>query len=101
MAMNTESSVSGTMRNLPMADERVVTRRPRAERATVMALETGSPAELAGVRLGDVRTHVNGAPVLDIVDFAFLSAGESVTLDVDRPGVGPLRFTIDKQYDED
>ena len=85
---------------LPMADENSVVRKPRAERATVMSLEPDGAAAEAGVLLGDVLTHVNGNPVLDIVDFAFLSAGECVTLDVLRNDV-VVNFVIEKGYDED
>ncbi len=97
--MNTESLVGP--RTLPMADERVVTQRPKGERATVRLVEPESAAADAGVRVGDTLTHVNGQPVLDIVDFAFLSAGEHVTLDVMRPDVGPMQFVMYKGYDED
>ncbi len=95
--MNTENLV----RALPMADENSVVRRSKTDRARVLALEPDCAAAEAGVALGDLLTHVNGQPVLDIVDFAFLSAGERVTLDVEREGVGPLNFVIDKGYDED
>ena len=100
--MNTENSVRRNTLSLPMADENVVTpRKAKAERARVLTLDNEMAAALAGVKLGDVVTHVNGQPVLDIVDFAFLSAGERVTLDVEREGVGPLQFVIEKGYDED
>jgi putative radical SAM enzyme (TIGR03279 family) len=101
MAMNSESSIRRRTLALPMADENSVVSRPKSERATVLSLEPDSAAAMAGVKIGDVLTHVNGDAVLDIVDFAFLSAGETVTLDVDRPGVGPLSFRINKGYDED
>jgi len=99
--MNTESSVRRDTLALPMADENVVMRRAKADRARVLLLEPDSPAENAGVMIGDVLTHVNDQPVLDIVDFAFLSAGEAVTLDVEREGVGKLHFVMAKGYDED
>ena len=100
--MNTENWVQSGIRALPMADENSVTpRRAKAERARVLTLDPEMAAAAAGVQLGDVVTHVNGQPVLDIVDFAFLSAGERVTLDVEREGVGPRQFVIDKGYDED
>ncbi len=101
MAMNTENNVSRKLLSLPMADEKVVTPKAKAERAKVLALEPGSPAYLAGVQLSDVITHVNDQPVLDIVDFAFLSAGERVTLDMLRNGTDALHFEISKGYDED
>ncbi len=99
--MNTENLVSRPLLSLPMADEKVVTPKAKAERAKVLALEPDSPAARAGVQLGDVITHVNGQPVLDIVDFAFLSAGERVALDMLRNDTEPLHFEISKGYDED
>ena len=99
--MNSENTVRRDFRALPMADEKVVTKQVKADRARVLTLEPDFPAALAGVQLRDTLTHVNGQPVLDIVDFAFLSAGENVTLDVEREGVGPLHFEISKGYDED
>ena len=99
--MNTENSIRRNTRALPMADENVVTRRAKAERARVLTLDPDMAAAQAGVQAGDVVTHVNGQPVLDIVDFAFLSAGEHVSLEVEREGVGPLHFEIAKDYDED
>ncbi len=99
--MNTENLVSRPLLSLPMADEKVVTPKAKAERAKVLALEPGSPAARAGVQLGDVITHVNGQPVLDIVDFAFLSAGEQVALDMLRGEAELLHFEISKEYDED
>jgi putative radical SAM enzyme (TIGR03279 family) len=101
MAMNTESSFRPKTLALPMADENSVIRRPKSDRATVLTLDAGSAAAEAGVKIGDILTHVNGNPVLDIVDFAFLSAGENVTLDLTRPDVGPMHFEIAKGYDED
>jgi len=101
MAMNTENSVRPKLLSLPMADEKVVTPKAKAERAKVLALEPDSPAARAGVQLGDVITHVNGQPVLDIVDFAFLSAGEQVALAMLRNDTEPLHFEIIKGYDED
>lgn len=99
--MNSEITTTGRSLALPMADERVIAQRPRAQRSTVLALEPGSPAVDAGVQIGDVLSFINGSPVLDIVDFAFLSAGENVSLVVERPEVGPVHFEINKGYDED
>jgi putative radical SAM enzyme (TIGR03279 family) len=101
MAMNSENLIRRNTLALPMADENVVTQRKKAERARVLTLDPEMAAAVAGVQVGDVITHVNGQPVLDIVDFAFLSAGEQVTLDMEREGIGPLHFEIEKDYDED
>ena len=99
--MNTENMIRRNTRALPMADENVVTQRAKTERARVLTLDPEMAAAVAGILVGDVITHVNGQPVLDIVDFAFLSAGEHITLDMEREGIGPLHFEIEKDYDED
>lgn len=99
MTMNLESSVS--LKNLPMADENSVARKAKADRARIAKVDPDSAAGECGVEAGDVITHVNDNAVLDIVDWAFLTAGERVILDVQREGAGPLRFDIAKGYDED
>jgi putative radical SAM enzyme (TIGR03279 family) len=101
MAMNVESSVRTKNLSLPMADENSVVRRAKADRARILKVDTDSAAEEAGIQTGDVVTHVNGSAVLDIVDWAFLTAGERVLLEVDRPEVGSVHFQIEKGYDED
>ena len=101
MAMNSETLVRPRTLALPMADESSMVRRAKADRARVAKLDTDSAASEAGVLVGDVVTHVNDSLVLDIVDWAFLTAGERVALSVERDNVGPLRFDIRKGYDED
>jgi putative radical SAM enzyme (TIGR03279 family) len=101
MAMNVESSVRTRNLSLPMADENSVVRRAKADRARILKVDAESAAEEAGILPGDVVTHVNGSAVLDIVDWAFLTAGEQVLLEVDRPEVGSVHFQIEKGYDED
>ena len=91
----------GTSRNLslPMADEYVVTRRPKAERAAVLSVEPGSVAGRAGIVEGDILVSIDGVPALDIVDYHFQTAGEDIVLDMDRGGE-PVTFRIQKGYDE-
>ncbi len=84
---------------LPMADERVVTQRAKAERAAVLSVEPGSAANRAGVEVGDVLLAIDGTPALDIVDYTFHTAGESITLEMERGGE-TLTFPILKGYDE-
>lgn len=101
MTMNSETSVGPAYRALPMADEDSVLPQSRRDRATIYKIDPDSPSDLAGVSAGDILTHVNDQLVLDIVDFAFLTAGEEISITVQRPGAGNLRFTFNKGYDED
>ncbi|HEY3331902.1 MAG TPA: DUF512 domain-containing protein [Capsulimonadaceae bacterium] len=95
--MNTEQHI---YRALPMADERVVTQRPRVERAMVLAVRPESAAADAGISVGDILLAINDFPVLDIVDYQFHIAGESVVVEVLRNGE-KVAFTLEKGYDED
>ena len=39
----------------------------------IRAVEPGSPAAKAGVRVGETLTHVNGKPIVDVLDYKFYS----------------------------
>jgi putative radical SAM enzyme (TIGR03279 family) len=99
--MNSEAFVGSAPLALPMADENSVLPKARRERATIYKVDADSPAGDAGVKPGDLLTHVNDQPVLDIVDFAFLTAGEDISITVYREGAGDVRFSFQKGYDED
>jgi putative radical SAM enzyme (TIGR03279 family) len=86
-------------RSLPMADERTVTQRRRADRAVIERIEPGSAAAQAGLSVGDVLLSLNGTPALDIVDYHFYTAGEHVIIEVEREG-NPMSFSLAKEYDE-
>lgn len=101
MTMNSEAFVGSAPLALPMADENSVLPKARRERATIYKVDRESPADMAGVLPGDLLTHVNDQPVLDIVDFAFLTAGEDISITVYREEAGDVRFAFRKGYDED
>lgn len=76
---------------VPMADGRVV----------VKQLVTGGPAHRAGIRIGDVITHIDSKPTKgndfkEIVEYRLRGrAGTRVLLTVHRPGrKKPLHFTL-------
>ena len=42
----------------------------------------GSPAERAGIRIGDALLSIDGEPVIDLVDYEHMTAKEKITLEV-------------------
>lgn len=76
---------------VPLADGQIV----------VKQLVTGGPAHLAGMRTGDIITHIDGKPTRgsdfrDMVEHRLRGrAGTRVLLSVHRPGQEkPLHFTL-------
>jgi putative radical SAM enzyme (TIGR03279 family) len=59
-----------------------------------------SPADLAGVRPGDLVKSINGAPVRDLVDYQFYAADEELLLGVERDA-RPLDILVAKAVDEE
>ena len=39
----------------------------------VKSVDPRSPAQRAGVRVGDTLTHINGHPIVDVLDYKFYS----------------------------
>lgn len=72
----------------------------RKPRNVVEAVEAGSRAESAGVRVGDRILAVNGTPLRDIVDWRFHAAGERVEIEIERDGEQRV-LAVDKGYEED
>lgn len=72
----------------------------RKPKNVVEAVAEGSAAEQAGLRVGDKVLAVNGAPVRDIVDWRFHTAGERAELLYERAGE-TFSVAMDKGYDED
>jgi len=78
---------------------------PRADgQIEVKQLVAGGPAHLAGMRAGDVITHIDGKPTRgsnfrEMVDFRLRGrAGTKVLLTVHRPGEEkPLHFTLTRR----
>lgn len=61
--------------------------------APIKTVEAGSPAEKAGVQVGDVLLRVNGEAVTDILDYRHKLAQGRVTLEVARPTQAPKVMT--------
>jgi putative radical SAM enzyme (TIGR03279 family) len=52
--------------------------------ARVVAVAPGSPAELAGVEVGDTLVAINGQPVRDVIQYRVLGDDDEVVLDLER-----------------
>ena len=66
----------------------------------VTEVRPDSPAAEAGILVGDRVLVANGHPLHDIVDWKYHTAGESVTLVLERDGKS-LEVAFPKGYDED
>ena len=51
----------------------------------VRAVEPGSPAEKAGVQVGETLTHINGKPIVDVLDYKFYSYDTKLELTLRAP----------------
>lgn len=91
-AANTSRNFGGIgIDGVPQADGRIEVRQ----------LVTGGPAHLAGIRIGDIITHVDGKPTRgsdfnDIIEHRLRGrAGTEVLISILRPGQDkPLRFRL-------
>ncbi|MDD4311633.1 MAG: DUF512 domain-containing protein [Eubacteriales bacterium] len=54
----------------------------RRKQQVISDVLSGSPAELAGLQRGDALLSINGEPVIDLIDYEHLTAGELVTLEI-------------------
>jgi putative radical SAM enzyme (TIGR03279 family) len=59
-------------------------------------VHSGSPAAKAGIRPGDRLERIQGEPVLDEIDYQYLTAGTALRLDVRRGDV-PLSLRLRKR----
>ena len=66
---------------------------------TIAAVEPDGIAEQCGLRPGDTLLSINGEPVLDQVDYQYLTAGERLVLEV-RRGAEIEEIHLEKDADE-
>lgn len=57
----------------------------------------GSPAERAGVAVGDAILSINGEPVLDLIDFEHLTASETLELFIRTSTGRETKVTLEKE----
>ncbi len=51
----------------------------------ITAIDAGSPAERAGVRVGETLTAVDGHPACDVLDYQFYTYDARITLTLRAP----------------
>lgn len=74
---------------------------PKTPGAYIQAVEPGSLAAEVGLEPGDCILEIDGAPILDVVDFRFLTAGEEITLRVRKGDGQEWLVELEKDYDDD
>lgn len=63
--------------------------------AIVKSVLSGSPSQRAGVRAGDVIRRIAGKPVLDVLDYLYLTAAPRFRMDMEREGAA-LALTLSR-----
>lgn len=61
----------------------------------------GSIAEELGIEKGDKLVTINGASVLDIIEYKYLITDEYLELEVKKPDGEIWEYEVEKEYDED
>ncbi|MEA4815140.1 MAG: DUF512 domain-containing protein [Oscillospiraceae bacterium] len=67
----------------------------------IESIESGSPAEKAGVRAGETLVFVNGKKINDVLDYRFFSYDPSLTLTLESEDGKRRRVRIEKDEGED
>ena len=67
----------------------------------IRAVAPHSPAGRAGVRVGETLTHVNGRPIVDVLDYKFYSYDPKLTLTLRDPGGAERTVRVRKMEGED
>lgn len=66
----------------------------------IKTIEPGSIAEELEIEVGDQLISINHQPVVDIIDYMFLSNDEVVELEIEKPNGDIWTLEIEKDYDE-
>ena len=67
----------------------------------IRSVEPRSPAHRAGVRVGETLTHINGHPILDVLDYKFYSYDPRLELTLREAGGGTRTVRLRKEEGED
>ena len=67
----------------------------------VKSVDPRSPAQRAGVRVGEVLTHINGRPIVDVLDYKFYSYDPRLELTLKSPEGAVRTLRVRKSEGED
>lgn len=66
----------------------------------ITAIQPGSIGSELGIKTGDTLVSIDGQPLLDILDYRYLTADEELEFVISRNNQD-LHFQLEKEYDED
>jgi len=67
----------------------------------ILSVDPHSPARRAGVRPGETLTHVNGRPIVDVLDYKFYTYDPRLELTLQDAAGGVRRVRVRKEAGED
>lgn len=66
----------------------------------IKKVDIGSIAEELDIEVGDILLTINEQPVVDIIDYMFLTNDETIEIEIQKPDGEIWAIEIDKEYDE-
>lgn len=66
----------------------------------IKSIETGSIAEELEIEAGDILLSINGEPIIDIIDYMFLTNDDTIEMEIQKPDGEVWTYEIDKDFDE-
>lgn len=67
---------------------------------TISYIEPNSPADVAGIKAGDVLVKINGEAPLDILEYRYLAAEYEVELEIKKPNGRRELLIIENDYED-
>lgn len=76
------------------------TEKKKAVQNKIAVVDPDGIAAEMGVAAGDRLLSINSSPVQDVIDYLFLTADESIEVEIQKPDGDVWLLEIDKEYDE-
>ena len=67
----------------------------------ISSVDPRSPADRAGLRPGETLTHINGHPIVDVLDYKFYAYDPKLELTLSGPDGGSRTVRLRKEEGED